>query len=521
VKAAGSNEDGVTAFKTTMNAKQSTSATETEIKFLLPDGTLEALVAHPLLQSAKDQSSRQEVTTYYDTPEHTFRHAGMSLRVREADGRFVQTLKLRAGSDAFSRPEWEWDLPGENPDLSLLQSTPVRDLAVGPVRPVFVSEVTRGLYPLRPPSGGLIEATIDTGWLRAGDQAKPLRELELELKGAAPAALYETAQALQSAFPLLLGPESKAARGWRLVSGTPPEVVKTEAPNVPPDTTGTEAFRRLVASLIAALVENQPAAAAGAAEGVHRMRIAVRRLRTVLSLFHPHIGQDEEDRFTDALRRLGRILGEARDWDVFCSETLKDAAGDIPAPLLMALRTAAEAERQAAHTRLNDEFAQPYLTRLVIDLSAWTLDAAPGPKGGSALSRPTQEIAPDMLGRLDRQVRKRGKRIRHRSEEELHALRKALKRFRYALEFLTRLMKPGKLKSQLHHCKDLQEDLGAINDAVVAEALAGQLGDTNPELKPAAAALKSWAEERRRNGLGHLHTAWRGFKKAPKARFVR
>jgi CHAD domain-containing protein len=100
------------------------------------------------------------------------------------------------------------------------------------------------------------------------------------------------------------------------------------------------------------------------------MRIAVRRLRTVLSLFHPHIGQDEEDRFTDALRRLGRILGEARDWDVFCSETLKNAEGDVPGPLLMALRNAAEAERQAAHSRLNDEFAQPYLTRLeaVMDL---------------------------------------------------------------------------------------------------------------------------------------------------------
>jgi hypothetical protein len=41
-----------------------------------------------------------------------------------------------------------------------------------------------------------------------------------------------------------------------------------------------------------------------------------------------------------AVIRFGHILGEARDWDVFCSETLMDAAEDVPAPFLMALRSA-------------------------------------------------------------------------------------------------------------------------------------------------------------------------------------
>jgi inorganic triphosphatase YgiF len=508
------------ALRAIMTANQSASAMETEIKFLIPEGAQEAVGAHPLLQNADSQSSQQEVTTYYDTLAHRFRHAGASLRVREAGGRFVQTLKLRSEHDAFSRPEWEWDLPEERPDLSLLRDTPLKNLAAETVQPIFTSGVTRTVRALRPSSGGLIEVTADVGCLRAGDQTVPLSELELELKGASSAALYETAQALQSTLPLLLGPESKAARGWRLVSGAQPEAVKADAPTVQPDLTGAEAFHRLVSSLIAALVENQPAAMAGAAEGVHRMRIAVRRLRTALTLFRPYLDQEQEARFTDALRRLGRILGEARDWDVFCSETLMEAAGDVPAPSLMALRGAAEAERKAAHSKLTDEFAQPHLTRLVIDLSAWALNPAPGAQVGGALSRPMGEIAPDMLGRLDRKVRKRGKRIRHRSGKELHMLRKALKRFRYALEFLAPLMKSGQAKSQLHHCKALQEDLGTINDAVMAETLATQLRDGNAELGSAASVLQTWAEERRTQARGHLRKAWRELKGASIPGFV-
>jgi inorganic triphosphatase YgiF len=508
------------AFLPIMTTNHNISAMETEIKFLLPDGAQEAVDTHPLLQNAESQSSRQEVTTYYDTSTHAFRHAGASLRVREADSRFVQTLKLRRGEDAFSRPEWEWELTGEHPDLSLLRETPLGNLAAEKVEPIFTSGVTRTVRVLRPSDGGLIEVTTDIGSLRAGDRSMPLNELELELKGASPAALYEAAQALQSKLPLLLGSESKAARGWRLVSGALPEAVRSDVPTVQPDLTGAEAFRQLISNLLGALVENQAAAAAGQADGVHRMRIAVRRLRTALALFRPHLDPEKEAHFTDVLRRIGRILGEARDWDVFCSDTLVNASGDIPAPLLMALRGAAEVEKQAAYSRLNTEFARPHLTQLVIELSAWALAPAPSATTSSWLSDPMQEIAPDLLKRLERKVRKRGKRIRHRSAEELHALRKALKRFRYASEFLVPLMQSGQVKDQLHHCKGLQEDLGTINDAAMTGALASRLDDKNPEFGPAASAMTSWAEERRANALGHLHKAWRRFKEAPTPDFV-
>ena len=50
--------------------------------------------------------------------------------------------------------------------------------------------------------------------------------------------------------------------------------------------------------------------------------MAIRRLRAALTLFRPLLEPHAEKRFSEALRSLGRIFGEARDRDVFCGETL-------------------------------------------------------------------------------------------------------------------------------------------------------------------------------------------------------
>ena len=76
---------------------------------------------------------------------------------------------------------------------------------------------------------------------------------------------------------------------------------------------------------LAHLTTNYPAAADGDNAGVHQIRVAIRRLRAALTLFRPLLDPHAETRFSEALRSLGRIFGEARDWDVFCSEMLVSA----------------------------------------------------------------------------------------------------------------------------------------------------------------------------------------------------
>ncbi|MFC0388407.1 CYTH and CHAD domain-containing protein [Muricoccus vinaceus] len=490
--------------------------TEIEIKFLLPDGDPAALDGHPMLRGCEAGPPSRETTTYFDTADRAFARAGASFRLRRAGNRSVQTLKLRDGGGPFGRGEWEWPVKGGQPDRRQLAETPLAGLE-GELIPVFTAEVVRRLRRLRH-EDATIEIVVDEGTIQAGKRTEAIREAELELKGGSPAALHRLAARLQADLRLVLGAESKSDRGWRLLTGEPRRGAKAQDIDLPHDIVAAEAFRRIVAAILASLLAHQPAAAAGVMEGVHGMRIATRRLRALLALFRPCLAAETEARFTAGLRDLARVLGEARDWDVFVAETLPQAAGAEADRL----RPLAEAERRAAHGRVVEEFGRPALTSLVLGLTAWAEDPAAlsGEAGGGAMDEPLLDLAPGLVERLARKARRRGRHIRRRSEAELHELRKALKKLRYGIEFVAPLHKAKRVSAYLHHCKLLQEKLGALNDAAVAVTLAGRLAQNDAALAPAALAVSAWADARRAEAHHDLRKAWRAFRDAPLPRPV-
>jgi triphosphatase len=371
---------------------------ELEIKLHLPPGAMEALEAHPTMRACNTPVQElQQVTTYFDTSDWALSENGASLRIRRIGERRVQTLKSLGGvEDTFSRNEWEWELEGDAPDLTKLDGTPAGSLLgdAASLRPVFTAEVQRTVRQLQI-GATVIEASVDQGFVTAGEKVEEVRELELELKDGSPAALYRLAIELHSTLPLTLGAESKAERGWRLSTGRPREPKKQKLLAFRKEIGAAEAFRHIVGATLASLLTNHPAAMSGQMDGVHNMRIAIRRLRAVLMLFRPHLEPNAYDRFATALRRWGQVLGEARDWDVFCEQTLRQATAvdGVGASWIELFRGPAEAERKAAHQRLAQELATPGFTATVLGLAAWaeepdlltgTLDADAmlGPAGG-------------------------------------------------------------------------------------------------------------------------------------------
>jgi CHAD domain-containing protein len=129
---------------------------------------------------------------------------------------------------------------------------------------------------------------------------------------------------------------------------------------------------------------------------------------------------------------------------------------------------------------------------------------------------PLVHLAPPLMGRLEHKVLRRGHHITHRANDELHALRKALKKLRYSVEFLAPLYRHKKVKVYLRGCKALLKQLGMLNDAVVAVALAEQLGgERRAELAPAVAALAAWAADRQDKARRHIQESWHTFTSAP------
>jgi triphosphatase len=494
-----------------------TGPLETELRFTLSRAAAEALSQR--LAAAPTGSGpiaeRHEVTTYFDTDDFALDHAGLSLRVRcldgrrldgrRLDGRYVQTMKRTGIGTAapHSRSEWEWPLTGSAPDLGLAEHDGVPlppGISASALHPIFITDIRRRVMTLRADDQTDIEAALGVGAIRAGRRVETVDELELELKQGSAGALYRTALDLLAATPMAVEPDSKAARGYRLATAAPPAASKAVRAAIDRGMPGTASLRVLVNTCAGHLLANVPAARAGDAEGVHQMRIAVRRLRALLRLFRPLLKRRRTEPLDADLRQLGRCLGEARDWDVFLDQTLAKADTDWA----MALRTPGEGRRKAAHEAVREMLAAPRFTRLVLALGAWTENIPIKRR----MAKPTGFLAADLLGGLDRTVRKRGRGLRHADPPHRHALRKSLKKFRYGTEFLAEALcrDPAKL---IRKTKRVLDSLGNMNDGTVAVTLAASCG-----MDGARDRLSQWAERQADRQGRELSRRWRRFKHA-------
>jgi CHAD domain-containing protein len=370
---------------------------------------------------------------------------------------------------------------------------------------------------LHPDEFTTVEAVCDEGRIIADGSSAPVSEMELELKTGRARSLYRLALDLLAEVPLGLETASKAERGFWLHTGEVPASRKASHISIDSSATTGEAFGRVVSSTLGHLLANVGAAKRGDAEGVHQIRVAVRRLRAALALFEPHLHPASLSGFNDQLRRLGGIFGQARDWDVFVLETLPKAAIDVPEPArLDQLRVAAEVVRQRAHCDVSAVLSAASFARVVVGVAAWIADSANDRAGlgDNVLDLPIADIAPDLLDRMLGKVAKRGRHIDEASREQLHALRKSIKKLRYSVEFLSELNSHKQVKAYLELCEELQELLGTVNDATVTPVLSERLRESGEGLVPAINALEEWATMHGQKARHHVSKPWHELRSA-------
>jgi triphosphatase len=145
----------------TADHTQPIASAEAELKLLAPAGTLEQLREAPTIaRYARDTgSARQLEAVYYDTPDRALFGNGLSLRVRRSGDGFIQTLKRGpAQGEPFVRAEWESEVAGTVPDLSLLPAdeigAPLDGLGSCVVGPVFTTKGAPPLAAARSPGRG-------------------------------------------------------------------------------------------------------------------------------------------------------------------------------------------------------------------------------------------------------------------------------------------------------------------------------------------------------------------------------
>ncbi len=454
---------------------------EVELKLAIAHSDAVRLRQHPLLKALKP-SRRKLYGIYFDTPDFDLYRQRGAFRLRREGYHWVQTLKLDPGtSTALSvRPEWEVQVTGNQPDLDVLPEAAREHLTpelFSRLQPAFVTDFQRTIWLLERPEG-TVEIALDAGHIRAGDNALPLSELELELKAGDSRLLLDIALELLDSAPMLPEYRSKALRGYQLAGvwqQRPCRQIAVDMADRPP---AAEAWRRMLLAGLTQLSRNLPGLLDEAdPEYLHQIRVAIRRMRTVLSLGR-RIGLAQDD-WASELRWFMGELSPARDWDVMVTETLAAVQAELPeAGRLDGLMAAAERHRAAAQKRARSAVAEPRLTRLLLNMTQGLLpELTTGPK--------LTDWASKALNHRLRQFGKLAEQFDQLDSAGRHQLRIAAKHLRYAGEAFAPLY-GEKADHYLASVTQLQNRLGVANDVAVAHGLLAELMGKNKKLNHAA-----------------------------------
>jgi CHAD domain-containing protein len=248
---------------------------------------------------------------------------------------------------------------------------------------------------------------------------------------------------------------------------TPAELGLPELPvEVGPADPAVHHVRAKLDREIRALLAYEPGTRSGAdPEDLHQMRVALRRMRSVLKLSGALVGDGAEPVRAE-LGWLGQSLGEVRDHDVLIGH-LREVIADFEVRDQAAGRRLVSrfvTERAAAKRRLTRALSSARYSTLLREVSLLTRSSAEVPDGPH-----------DLVTGLAKPHRKLAKAVRalpaDPPDDDLHALRIHGKKLRYAAELAqtsAKKKRAKRIKKLIKATRDFQTVLGDHQDAVIA-----------------------------------------------------
>ncbi|SHM22201.1 CYTH and CHAD domain-containing protein [Cryptosporangium aurantiacum] len=455
-----------------------TAIREIERKYELPDGVaIPSLDGLPGVEADSAADVFQLEAVYYDTPDLRLATHRVTLRRRTGGDDAGWHLKLPAGTDG--RDEIHWPLGRASrtvpAELAGLVAAYTRGRALEPVARIRTKRTRRRL---RDTAGSVLAEVVadEVAGQTLGREStvSSWSELEVELAGGHRDLLDTVEARFRSAGVRRSESASKLAR----VLGTQPA-----------GRWGTKRRRRAtVGELVVdhlrqqveTMLEYDPRVRRDEPDSVHKMRVATRRLRSALQTFGTVVDRPATRAVTDELKWLAGVLGEARDLEVLRASLDKKIAS-TPDELVVGpvqARVTGHLAHQQAEARdhvLEALNGKRYFA--LLDALDALVDEPPLTRKAR---RPAGRALPKTLRRNHRRVTRRLNAAATLPtgadrDVELHEARKAAKRARYAGE-LSRPALGKTAKRYASAMEDVQEELGAHQDSVVARQVLREIG---------------------------------------------
>src|SRR5664279_2234120 len=420
--------------------------------------------------------------TYYDTPALRLARAGITLRRRTGGSDAGWTMKLPVGSDREEHGESLGE-DGEPVPAALLDLVRawVRDHEV---RPVATLSTERTVHLLVGPSGQLLAEGCDdivTGEAPQPDGSVTLshwREWEIELLDGPAEALDAAGELMRTAGAAPAPWPSKLARALGAAVPSPPAFGQlTEHSRA-----GDVLHAHLAAQADALLGWDGPACR-DEPDGVHKMRVATRRLRSALGTFRRLVDRDVTDPLRDELKWIASVLGDSRDAEVLRERLLAEISAEPDDLVMGPIAALIEVELRSDHRKADDR-ADKVVTKLVR-------------RSYRRIERLVKAGAPESpTGR----------------DHWYHEIRKAAKRLRYAGEAGEPAF-GAPAAALAKNAENLQEVLGEHQDSVVARQALRELGariHLEGENAFTIGRLHALEQARADEAAAEFEAAWRG-----------
>ncbi len=218
----------------------------------------------------------------------------------------------------------------------------------------------------------------------------------------------------------------------------------------------------------------------GDPEHVHQLRVATRRAAAALRIFADCLPERTLKQTRKRLRRLRRAAGLVRDWDVFLIDLLARRPRSREQPGIDYLAGYAFGQRSLAHEGLVTEGeAQlpdlaPFLTQAIESVQP------PSPRDSSGtLLNHGRSLLGCLLAELDKQA------AGDLSDyTQLHQVRIAGKRLRYAMEVFAPCFPPFFVDELYAQVEQMQDILGTAHDHHVAAEQLGALQQRLSKVQP-------------------------------------
>lgn len=231
--------------------------------------------------------------------------------------------------------------------------------------------------------------------------------------------------------------------------------------------------RQRLAEQREALAVAEEALRAGEPEGLHDVRVAIRRIRSALATFRPVLERSATDPLRDELRWVSVLLGRARDVEVVIEHTEALLADAEPVGLddaVSGLRARLRLDLTAAGDVVDETLASTRYAAVLGLLDAVAGDppfTAASDRGGKGFVRKRVEHDLDRVVERIALVRAAGD--ADEQATRLHDVRKAAKRLRYAAEAAAPVA--GSRIREIEEVAEATQDvIGLHHDATVTRA---------------------------------------------------